>query len=163
MLPVHLRVWRSKALFSVFSVGLELILYHHPVIHRLRRNIAGLIPIVTISGIRPTSEFPPGVRLPAIRPLRMPTMYTFWEPTDSLRAKALYPLGCRPRVVNKVERSRQLALYRRDAAMLFEAGGRVGEEKPRKSGAASHYWKIRAVPGFWAVPMRSCGSTWGTT
>src|SRR5271170_1712416 len=101
MLPVHLRVWRSKAFFSVFSVGLELILYPHRIIHRLR-NIAGLIHIVTIPGIRRTSEFPPGVRLPAIRPLQMPTMYTFGEPTDSLRVKALYPVGCLPRVVSKV-------------------------------------------------------------
>ena len=95
-LLVHFLAWRFRAFFSVFSVGLKLISTPNRRTHRLR-NIAGLTPI------RRTSGFPPVVRRPAIRPLPLPTMFTFWlAAADSLRVKGLYPVGCLPRVVSRI-------------------------------------------------------------
>ena len=70
-----------------------------PDVHRVTDplSIAGLTPI------RRTSGFPPVVRRLAIRPLQLPTMYTFWQAAaDSLRVKGLYPVGCLPRVASRI-------------------------------------------------------------
>jgi hypothetical protein len=120
MLLTRLLVWRLKAFFSVFSVGLKLILNPHGMAYRLR-NIAGLIPIVTFPITRRTSEFPPVVRLPAIRPLQMPTMYTYWGLMDSLRMKALYQVGCLPQVASKPKAQWRTEEFRFRAKSFFDS------------------------------------------
>ena len=142
MLLVHLQVWRLKAFFGVFSGGgLKLILNPHWLRYCLLGNICGLIPIFTIQIIRRTSEFPPVVRLPAIRPLQLPTMYTFWGLTDSLRIKALYQVGCLPQLVSRVITSLRPPNHPRSPCSSdsgFGSRAASASDTPRRLAAARH-------------------------